>query len=164
MWRFLAGAVAALALAAAGLFWFGMRGSGDRVAAALPLAAQSAPADATDPLPDSVPAASARTREERRFGRYDKDRDGRITREEYLASRRKAFARLDLDHDGRLGFDEWAAKSTGRFAAADADHDGAMTPTEFATTAVKRRTPARPRCACPAPAAAKPVPAEDDEG
>lgn len=163
MWRFLAGAAAALALAAAGLFWFGMRGSGDRVAAALPLSAQSAPAGAGDPLPDTVPAASAKTREERRFGRYDKDRDGRITREEYLANRRKAFARLDLDHDGKLGFDEWAAKSNARFTTADADRDGAMTPAEFATTAVKRKSPARPRCACP-PAAAPAPAGGDDEG
>lgn len=36
---------------------------------------------ATDDTP--LPEASAKTREQKRFDRYDKDRDGAITREEY---------------------------------------------------------------------------------
>ncbi|RZM28282.1 MAG: histidine kinase, partial [Sphingomonas sp.] len=67
-----------------------------------------------------------------------------ITRDEYLAQRRKAFARLDTSGDGQLSFEEWAVKATTKFAAADRDRSGAMTPAEFATTAVKRK-PA-PRC------------------
>src|SRR3546814_9223897 len=51
--------------------------------------------------PPAAPEASEQKREERRFNRYDKDRDEAITREEYLASRRKAFAKLDVNGDGR---------------------------------------------------------------
>lgn len=97
------------------------------------------------PMPEA-PAASARTKEERRFNRYDKNRDDRITRDEYLASRRKAFAKLDTNGDGRLSFEEWAVKTTDKFAKADADRSGMLTRTEFATTAVKRKVPAQPNC------------------
>ncbi|MBB4615919.1 EF-hand domain-containing protein [Sphingomonas abaci] len=93
-------------------------------------------------LPDRLPEASARTREDKRFDRYDKDRDGQVTRDEYLAQRRKAFAKLDRDGDGHLSFDEWAVKATTKFAAADRDRSNAMDRAEFATTAVKRK-PAR---------------------
>ena len=74
----------------------------------------------------SVPEASEKTREQKRFDRYDKDRDGAITRDEYLASRNKAFAKLDNNHDGMLSFDEWAVKAETKFATADADKSGAM--------------------------------------
>ena len=70
-------------------------------------------------LPDQVPEASPRTREQKRFGRYDKDKDGAITRDEYLQSRRKAYAKLDANRDGVLSFDEWATKTTAKFATAD---------------------------------------------
>ena len=40
----------------------------------------------------------AKTREERRFGRHDKDKNGAISRDEYLAQRRKA-----PEADGDLG-------------------------------------------------------------
>ena len=83
-------------------------------------------AGADGSLPDTVPEASDRTREQKRFDRYDKDRNGAVTREEYLASRRKAYARLDLNQDGQLSFDEWAAKTTTKFAAADGDRSGSM--------------------------------------
>ncbi len=144
MWRFLAGVGSALALMAAGLFLF----RGDAATEALPpppppQAAAVAVSDA--PLPDA-PAATARTREEKRFGRYDKDRDGRITRDEYLASRRKAYARLDTNGDGRLTFDEWAVKTTAKFAKADVRRDNVLDPTEFATTAVRRKLARRTNC------------------
>ncbi len=153
MWRYLAGGGAGLAaLAAAGVMWAGRDGA---PAALLP--PQPEPVSATAPLPDRVPEATERTREERRFGRYDKDRNGQITREEYLASRRKAYAKLDTDGDGQLSFDEWAAKTTAKFTTADRDRSGTMSAPEFATTAVKRK-PARP-VNCP-PASPRP----DDEG
>ncbi|WP_242095792.1 MULTISPECIES: EF-hand domain-containing protein [unclassified Sphingomonas] len=158
MWRYLIGAVAALALAGAGLLFF--RGDA-RPGAVLPALAASSPqagAGANDPLPDRAPEATERTREQKRFDRYDKDRDGKVTREEYLAARRKAFAKLDANHDGQLSFDEWAVKAEAKFAGADADHSGAMTPAEFAATAAKRSNRARVKCA---PAAA-PAAAADD--
>ncbi|MHA6719395.1 EF-hand domain-containing protein [Sphingomonas sp. RS6] len=107
-------------------------------------------AGAATAFPDEAPAATARTREQKRFDRYDKNRDDAIGREEYLASRRKAFARLDTNNDGRLDFEEWAARTIDKFASADADKSGTLTRAEFLVTAPKRRTP--PRCACaPAP-------------
>jgi hypothetical protein len=69
-----------------------------------------------------------------------------VTRDEYLASRRKAWAKLDANGDGRLSFDEWSAKTIAKFAAADKDGSAAMNPAEFATTAVKRSTRPRPNC------------------
>lgn len=137
MWRYVAGGGAGLAAIAAGaVLW---TSAGARSAAVLPdRPAQAAAADAA--LPDKVPEATARTREEKRFGRYDKDRDGSITRDEYLAQRRKAYAKLDSDGDGKLSFDEWAVKAATKFTGADRDRSGSMSATEFATTAVKRKT------------------------
>lgn len=147
MWRWVAGGFAALAaILAAALIWTG----DPRPAAALPpQPVQAEAVEADEPLPDKVPEAAPKTREQKRFGRYDKDRDGAITRDEYLVSRRKAYAKLDRDGDGRLSFDEWAAKTTAKFAGADRDRSGSMDAAEFATTAVKRK-PAR-RAPCPPP-------------
>lgn len=140
MWRYLVGALAALALAAAGMVLFNRSG---RSVAALPAAPQTLLQAVGDDaaLPDSVPAASDKTREQKRFDRYDRDRNGTVTREEYLASRRKAYAKLDANHDGMLSFDEWAVKTEAKFTGADADRSGAMNAAEFAATAPKRRTP-----------------------
>lgn len=147
MWRYLAAGVGAVFLIIVG-YTFATTGAAQR--SVLPNAPLAAMAGQDAALPDSVPEASAKTREEKRFGRYDKDKDGAITRAEYLASRRKAYVRLDSNGDGQLSFDEWAAKTTARFATADADKNGAMNPAEFATTAPKRRARATPKCVCPA--------------
>ncbi len=58
----------------------------------------------------------------------------------------EAYAKLDTNRDGQVSFDEWAVKATTKFATADDDKSGSMTPTEFATTAVKRKSPARVNC------------------
>lgn len=150
MWRYAAGAVAALLLAAAGALLYQGRASPEPLLPAMP-AGSDAPAD----LPDAAPAATSRTREEKRFGRYDKDRDGTITRDEYLLSRRKAYAKLDRDGDGRLSFDEWAIKAATKFATADRDKSGSMTAAEFATTAVVRKARVQPKCVCPSAGAAE---------
>jgi len=153
MWRYLAGAGAGVLLVVAGMMLQAMR-----PAAVAPLAAM--PAVASEPggqgVAVAVPEATDKTREEKRFNRYDKDRDGSITRGEYLMPRSKAFAKLDLNHDGNLSFDEWAVKAETKFATADADKSGAMNAVEFATTAVKRK--ARPKANCPD----KPAPAAGD--
>ncbi|WP_066782191.1 histidine kinase [Sphingomonas sp. CCH5-D11] len=149
MWRYLAGGLAALLMVAAGWTLFSGRARTDPVLPPAP-----PPSGAKSVLQDDapgdppVPEASERTREEKRFDRYDKDRDDRIGREEYLVSRRKAYAKLDANSDGRLTFDEWAVKTTTKFATADRDKSGSMDRAEFATTAVKRS--AKPKCACPA--------------
>ncbi len=147
MLRYLAGAVSALLLVGAGVFLFRSNATTEPVPAPRALVAQEAATggggqDAADEAP--LPAASKQTREQRRFNRYDKDRDAKVTRDEYLASRRKAYAKLDTNGDGRLSFEEWAAKTTTKFATADGDRSGTLDAKEFATTAVKR-SPSR-RC------------------
>jgi len=152
MWRYVAGGVSALLLVAAGFLLFNGRARPPSPLVAAPAQA----AGQAESLPDAVPEASEPTREQKRFDRYDKDRNGAVTREEYLAQRRKAYAKLDANHDGQLSFDEWAVKATTKFAEADKDKSGAMNSREFATTAVKRSP--RPRADCP-PA---PSPKEED--
>lgn len=150
MWRYLAGGVAALLLAGAGVLLF----KGSARPPILPGMPQTlVQAEAGGTLPDTVPEASAKTREQKRFGRVDKDKDGKITRDEFLANRRRAFAKLDVNGDGRLSFEEWAVKALQKFQTADADRSGAMSATEFATTAVKRKPKLQPKCVCPQAAA-----------
>ena len=121
MWRYLAGGLGTLVLVGAGLFLWGSRPDTPSPLPAASAATAPSPQTAEDDAP--LPEASARTREQKRFDRYDKDRDG----------------------DGKLSFDEWAVKATTKFATADRDRSGAMNAAEFATTAVKRR-PARANC------------------
>ena len=156
MWRYLVGGAAIVALIGAAIVFFSGKAPSAAVLAAQPRGTMQAALSAgATPLPDAAPEASERTREQKRFDRVDKDRDGQVTREEYLAARRKAYAKLDADGDGRLSFDEWAIKATTKFAGADADKSGAMTAPEFATTAVKRKPSSR--AACP------PVPPASEE-
>ncbi|MCB8829786.1 hypothetical protein LJD47_32720, partial [Escherichia coli] len=71
----------------------------------LPAAPAARAAAAAGPAPQeeaAVPEATPATREQKRFNRYDKDRDDKVTRDEYLAARRKAFAKLDTNGDGHL--------------------------------------------------------------
>ena len=149
MWRYLTGGAALIALIGAAILGFGGKVRSGPVLAPQPTAqaqTQARPDGGTDPLPIMAPRAIDATREQRRFQRYDKDRDGAVTRDEYLVARRKAYTKLDVDGDGRLSFDEWAVKATTKFADADRDKSGAMTAPEFATTAVKRKGPARVNC------------------
>ncbi len=155
MGRFLAGSVAALLLVAGGLFWWEGRDGANRAA----LIAQPLPAPRGDPLPDAgdpnavgkpppmPPRATARTREEKRFDRYDRDRDNIITRNEMMASRAAAFRKLDKDGNNLLSFEEWAVATSDRFAGADANKDGKLTRAEFATTAPKP-SPSKTPIAC----------------
>jgi hypothetical protein len=107
----------------------------------------------TTPTPQSggqailPPSASAKSKEEKRFARADKNKDGRIILAELLEPRRKAFAKLDTDHNGQLSFDEWAVKTETKFTDADADHTGFLTAAEYATTAPNKK-PKPVRCAC----------------
>lgn len=143
--------VAAILLATTGgvLFWQGHAESRaslpDAPAATAPANARLFAAAAITAMP-GAPEASQKTREEKRFGRADKDDDGRITAAELLAPRQKAFAKLDGDHNGALSFNEWASKTIGKFQGADDDHDGTLTAAEYAETAPKRK--AHTRCSC----------------
>ncbi|MBU3076380.1 histidine kinase [Sphingomonas quercus] len=150
MWRYLAGGVAALLLVAAGLFWWQNQddGHGGQLGPA-PFAAQAKDDDRDIPLPP--PAASEATREEKRFARNDKNKDGRVSRDEFLIGRHRAFERLDANGDGRLSFEEYAASSIKRFDTADKQKDGALTAAEFATTRQVRKPASNtPRCDCSA--------------
>lgn len=160
MWRYLAGAASALLLAGAGLFWWqSSQVERPGVIAAAPFAAV---AQATDAAPADPPAASERTREEKRFARYDRDKDGAVGRDEYLVARRKAFAKLDRNGDGRLDFDEYAVKTIAKFATADKDRSTTLTPAEFATTRVVRKARPAVRCDCGAQVAAALAAREED--
>ncbi len=159
MWRYLVGGVALTMLIGAGWLWSQGDPAGDlaaRAATLTPAMPTAAAQRGDDEPPRVLPEASERTREQKRFDRYDKDRDASITRDEYLLGRRKAFAKLDLNHDGQLSFDEWSAKTVKRFTDADTDRSGALTAAEFATTKPKRKT-RRPTCNCQA------APARDDD-
>jgi len=159
MWRYLAGAAAGVLLVVAGMTLQAMRSPPAPRLAAMP-AVGSAPApDASATLP-AVPEALPATREQKRFDRYDKDRNGSVTRDEYLLSRRKAFAKLDVDGNGTLSFDEWATKAEAKFAVADKDKSGSLNAAEFATTAVKRKPHPRPDCR---PERQAPIPADDKD-
>lgn len=144
MWRFLAGVAATLVLVSAGLFLWNARA--DR-ASPIPAAPQAAVAQDSDVELASPPAASEKTREEKRFARYDKDKNGAVAQSEYLAGRRKGFDKLDINHDGRLSFEEYAVKGIQKFAAADKDKNSQLNAVEFATTRVVRKPkPAKRDC------------------
>jgi hypothetical protein len=144
MARFLAGAaVCFMLLTGTILLWQ----SHARQSPSLPAA--PSPRLAGGPLasPLQAPEASAKSREEKRFSRADKDKDGKIEAEEVLGSRRKAFAKLDTNGNGALSFEEWAAKTIGKFKGADADKSGTLTAAEYATTAPPPPKH-KPKCSC----------------
>ncbi|MCP3731785.1 histidine kinase [Sphingomonas sp. MG17] len=151
MWRYFAGGVAALLMAGAGVFLFQSRAAPEALPPAPPAAQVGNGSEAVDealPALARIPRASDRTREQKRFDRYDKDRSDGITLAELMEPRRKAFAKLDRDRDGRLSFEEWAVRGMTRFAGADVDKSAVLSRAEFATTAPKRKAAAAPKCDC----------------
>lgn len=152
MWRYLAGAAAGILLVVAGMTLQAMRAPPAATLAAMPVTAPETAAPDGQATSPAVPEALPATREQKRFDRYDKDRNGSVTRDEYLMARHKAFAKLDVDGNGTLSFDEWAVKAETKFALADKDKSGAMNAAEFATTAVKRKSKPRPNCRPTSPA------------
>ena len=132
MLRFLAGAAASfLLLTGAFLIWQSRAEHVSGLPGAPPARAATL-FGTTEPL--QAPEASAKTREEKRFARYDKDKDGKVQADEYLAARKRNFDKLDLDHNGALGFQEYAAKGIEKFNAAGG-RKGFLTPAEFVATA-----------------------------
>lgn len=152
--RIVLGAVIALMLAGVGAFWWQGRAEVEEGApppdpnalvreTPLPELPESDPGDMIGPEP---PEASELTKEQKRFFRYDRNRDWRITRTEMLSSRTDAFRKLDKDGNNLLDFEEWAVTTVDKFEGADENDDNQLTPGEFATTAPKPRK--APRCAC----------------
>ena len=153
MGRFLAGIMSALLLMGAGLFvWETLAQQEEPPPPARPPPEVEPvnPMDAPPPVTigPPPPEATELTREQRRFGRYDRDRDGAITRAEMMSSRTDGFRALDIDGDNYLTFEEWAVRTSERFATADTDQSGALTPAEFATTRQSRSPSTRQRCNC----------------
>ena len=148
--RIVLGAAIALVLVAVGVFWLQGRAEVER--GAPPPAAPSAQpeglpsADIAGLEGPEPPEASELSREQRRFFRYDRDRDQRITRNEMLSTRTDAFRDLDADGNNLLTFEEWAVTTVQRFDQADADRNGELSQKEFATTAPKAS--ATPACRC----------------
>ena len=130
MLRFLAGAAACFLLLTGAFFVWQSRAENAPGLPAAP-AARSA-SSLGEPL--EAPEATAKTREEKRFARYDKDKNGKVETMEYLAARRRNFDKLDVDHNGALSFQEYAAKGIEKFNAAGG-RKGFLTPAEFVATA-----------------------------
>ncbi len=153
--RIVIGALAALMLVAAGIFWWQGRASDGAGSSVAPLPLASAAPSEAEELPEAdpgdmvgpgLPQANEATREQRRFDRLDKDRDDRITRNEMLSPRVKDFRKLDTDGNNLLTFEEWAIATSNKFKAADGDGDQALNRAEYATT--KTKAARKPACKC----------------
>ncbi|TIX50123.1 hypothetical protein [Alteraurantiacibacter aquimixticola] len=144
--RILLGAILALALGGLGLFWLQGRAAVEEGAPPPEPVVEEEEVDPEElPFADiaglegpAPPESTELTREERRFYRYDRNRDRRITRNEMLSSRTDAFRRLDTDGNNLLTFEEWAVSTSDRFAEMDGDGNGWLSQSEFATSAPKR--------------------------
>lgn len=145
MARFLAGAAACFLLMT-GAFMFWQSRAAENPSLPPPPAARPATEAFFNPAQLRAPEASPKSREEKRFSRADKNKDGKIESEEIFAPRRKAFAKLDANGNGTLSFEEWAVKTIGKFQGADADRSGWLTAAEYATTAPP--PPKKQRCSC----------------
>ena len=153
--RVFLGALSALLLASAGVFWWQGRAETEKGAPPPELSLQDADVEDPQALPSAdvsdlegpePPEATELTREQRRFARYDHDSDGRITRNEMMSTRTAGFRRLDVDGNNLLTFEEWAVTTADRFDGADANGDLWLSPEEFATTRPKRKPEAKCRC------------------
>lgn len=158
MLRFLAGAAACfLLLTGAFLVWQSRAERASALPGAPPARASSLFGDSA---PLQAPEASAKTREEKRFARYDKDKDGKVETMEYLAARRRNFDKLDLDHNGALSFQEYAVKGIEKFNAAGG-RKGWLSPTEFVATAPPA---AKRKLGCSCRTSTQEVASADDSG
>jgi hypothetical protein len=145
--RFFAGVAACfLFMTGAFLIWQSKAAQGPRLPSAPQARGYSASMLSSSGSPLRAPEASQKDREEKRFSRADKNKDGKIESEEVLGARRKAFAKLDSNGNGALSFEEWAAKTIGKFEGADSDHNGILTAAEYASTAPPQ--PKHPSCSC----------------
>lgn len=154
MSRVILGLVLGLIMATIGLYWWQGKAEVEMYTPPLPEPEEapqnpdelpvSNPGEMTGPTP---PEASELTREQRRFFRYDRNRDWRISRSEMLSTRSEGFRKLDVDGNNLLTFEEWAVATVEKFEGADADGDGKLTTKEFATTAPKRNV-RRSSCRC----------------
>jgi hypothetical protein len=143
--RFLAGAAACfLLMTGAFLIWQSRAEHGQGLPDAPPARSAGSSLFGSD-APLRAPEADEKTREERRFSRYDKNKNGKVEADEYLSARRRNFDKLDIDRNGALSFQEYAAKGIEKFNAAGG-RKGWLSAAEFVATApppAKRRA-----CSC----------------
>lgn len=147
--RFLLGGLVALIMVGIGLFWLQGKAQVERAAPPPQVLPSVNPedlpsSDLVDVVGPELPESTELTREQRRFGRYDRDRDGRISRNEMLSTRADAFRKLDKDGNNLLTFEEWAVATVDKFDQADANHDQFLTAAEFRSTA----PPPKPKAKC----------------
>jgi len=154
--RIVLGALAALLFVSAGLFWLQGRAQVEK-GIPPPDAQEQAEGAGGDPevLPSAdisdlkgptPPEATELTREQKRFARYDRNLDGKISRVEMMSSRTDGFRRLDKDGNNLLTFEEWAVTTSDRFHSADANGDNSLSPREFATTRPKPKPASKCKC------------------
>jgi hypothetical protein len=144
--RFLAGAAACfLLLTGAFLLWQTRAEAPAQVPPPPPARPVSGPVLVPAALP-KAPEATAKTREQLRFSRADRDENGRIERAELLHPRRSSWQKLDVNGNGTLSFEEWAVTTITKFNGADRDRSGWLTPVEYATTAAP--PPKKKSCSC----------------
>ena len=111
----------------------------------LSLPAVAAPGD---PAPTAPPGQARPASSERGVMRYDSNKDGTVTIEEWRAGQQARFKRLDTNNDGKLTQDELfartpaignsvlptdrqASRQSAYFQRLDADKDGVVTLVEF---------------------------------
>lgn len=150
--RVFLGAICALILVGIGTFWWQGRAEVEE-GAPPPLAIPAKPIEPEIPVSDAgdltgpaPPEATELSKEQRRFFRYDRNRDQIISRNEMLSSRTNAFRKLDKDGNNLLSFEEWAVATADRFDKADGNGNRQLTPQEFATTRPKSKP--KPACRC----------------
>ena len=150
--RFILGGLAALVMVSIGLFWLQGRAEVEAGAPPPEVASQTndpgvlPSADVANLVGPEPPEATELTREQRRFGRYDRDSDGRVTRNEMLSTRTSGFRDLDKDGNNLLTFEEWAVATVDKFRNADTDRNDWLTPEEFRRTAPPPKP--KPKCSC----------------
>ena len=150
--RILLGAISALILVGIGTIWWQGRAEVEQ-GAPPPLAIPAEPMETEIPISDAgnligpaPPESTELTREQRRFFRYDHDRNQRISRNEMLSTRTNAFRKLDKDGNNLLSFEEWAVTTATRFDKADKNANRELTPEEFIATRPKPSS--KPSCRC----------------
>lgn len=156
--RLVLGAVSALLLAGAGMFWWQGQATTDASAPPPPpMPAEVAQGPDLDYIPTedgegmfgpALPQVDEDTREEKRFNRLDRNRDNLISRNEVLQPRVAAFRKLDKDGNNLLTFEEWAYATVDKFKGADANADLFLTREEFATTRPKDKPRVTQKCSC----------------
>ena len=157
------GAFAAMVLLGIGLFWLQGRAAVEKGAPPPDPPSRSSSAGA-GAAPDDLPTAYAKgqrgqkppdadqfSKDQERFFRLDKNRDGKVTRNELLSTRSAAFRKLDKDGNNLLTFEEWAVSTSDRFGEMDTNKDGIVSPAEVSAYYAKqdaKRARTKPSCAC----------------